>query len=392
MLDTCQRHQIALNLKKCTFLVPFGNLLGHVVCKQALIVDPAKIVVILNLEAPRSVKQLRTTLGHTSYYRKFIKSYAQITAPMEKLLKKDTTYCWNDDCKKSLDVFKEKMASTPILVFPKWNVEFHVHVDASCIALEVVLTQEGAEGMDHPIAFASEEPTNLEGGLPDAQLFAVRVGDGHFKDIIHFLTTGTAPKEYSVQQKKELVVRGTGFSIITEHLYKMGNDEILQRHVPEFERGQILAEAHGGPAGGHYVGHATTQNILRAGLWWPTLHQDSKAYCRACDICRRTGKPSRRDEMPLNPQMTLQPSEKWTINFVGPIKPQGKTGVRYIITATEYLTQWVEAQLVKDYTTATTAKFLFDNMLTRFGCPKILMSDRRTHFLNETISALTEEF
>ena len=44
-----------------------------------------------------------------------------------------------------------------------------------------------------------EEPTNLEEGLPNAQLFTVRVVDGHFEDIIHFLTTGTAPKEYSVQ-------------------------------------------------------------------------------------------------------------------------------------------------------------------------------------------------
>jgi hypothetical protein len=150
MLDTCRRHQIALNLKKCTFLVPFGNLLGHVVCKQGLMVDPAKIVVILNLEAPRSVKQLRATLGHTGYYRKFIKSYAQITAPMEKLLKKDVTYCWNDDCMKSLDVLKGKLASAPILVFPKWDVEFHVHVDASCIALGAVLTQEGAGGCGSP--------------------------------------------------------------------------------------------------------------------------------------------------------------------------------------------------------------------------------------------------
>jgi len=51
MLDTRRQHQIALNLKKCTFLVPFKNLLGHVVCKQALMVDLAKIVVILNLQA-----------------------------------------------------------------------------------------------------------------------------------------------------------------------------------------------------------------------------------------------------------------------------------------------------------------------------------------------------
>eukprot|EP00253_Pinus_taeda_P028495 PITA_28495 len=76
MLDTYCRHQIALNLKKCTFLVPFVNLLGHVVCKQGMMVDPAKIIVILNLQAPQSVKQLRATLGHMGYYRKVIKSYA----------------------------------------------------------------------------------------------------------------------------------------------------------------------------------------------------------------------------------------------------------------------------------------------------------------------------
>ena len=79
MLDTCQRYHITLNLKKCLFFVPFGILLGHVVCKQGIMVDPAKVTIIVNLEAPRSVKQLRATLGHTGYYQKFNKAYAQIT-------------------------------------------------------------------------------------------------------------------------------------------------------------------------------------------------------------------------------------------------------------------------------------------------------------------------
>jgi len=58
----------------------------------------------------------------------------------------------------------------------------------------------------------------------------------------------------------------------------------------------------------------------------------------------------------------------------------------------EYLTRWAKEKLVKDCMGAMVAKFLFEHVLTRFGCPRILMSDHGKHFLNETINALTEEF
>jgi hypothetical protein len=93
----------------------------------------------------------------------------------------------------------------------------------------------------------------------------------------------------------------------------MGPDEILRRCVMEAERPLILAEAHEGIAGGHYAGKATAEKVLRVGLWWPTLHRDAKDYYRACDVFQRVGKPSRRDEMPLAPQLTLQAFAKWAI-------------------------------------------------------------------------------
>jgi transposase InsO family protein len=69
-----------------------------------------------------------------------------------------------------------------------------------------------------------------------------------------------------------------------------------------------------------------------------------------------------------------------------------RLAVRYIITATKYLTIWEEATSVKDCSTETTTHFLFEQVITRFGCPRILMSDQGTHFINSTIKATTEEF
>ena len=97
--------------------------------------------------------------------------------------------------------------------------------------------------------------------------------------------------------------------------------------------------------------------------------------------------------MPLAPQITLQAFDKWAVDFVGPISPSGKrTGACYIITATCYLTRWVEVVPIKDCTAMTTTKFLFENVVTRFGCPKILLSDQGTHFVNKMIVELIAEF
>eukprot|EP00253_Pinus_taeda_P018892 PITA_18892 len=145
MFDRCRQLEISLNLKNFIFAVHFGMLLGHIVYKEGVCVDPAKVAEIMNMDLPISIKWLRSTLGHTEYYKRFIHNYALITAPMEKLLGKDERFMWLEERDATLNILKEKIASVLILLYPYWNKQFHVHIDVSGITLGTVLAQMGED-------------------------------------------------------------------------------------------------------------------------------------------------------------------------------------------------------------------------------------------------------
>lgn len=97
--------------------------------------------------------------------------------------------------------------------------------------------------------------------------------------------------------------------------------------------------------------------------------------------------------MSLTRVMTDQPFEKWKIDFVGPISPAAKyTQARYIIVATDYCTKWAEAKATRKANARSAAKFLHKQVISRFGCPLVIVSDRGTHFVNEVIAVLLPEF
>jgi len=78
---------------------------------------------------------------------------------------------------------------------------------------------------------------------------------------------------------------------------------------------------------------------------------------------------------------------------MGPIKPiANNIGNQYIIVAIDYTTKWIEAKALKDNTTKNRAKFIYENLITRFGCPTHFVNDQGSHFINKTIEVLIEEF
>ena len=97
--------------------------------------------------------------------------------------------------------------------------------------------------------------------------------------------------------------------------------------------------------------------------------------------------------MPLilvNPSFTFK---IWAIDFIGPFPILAKkTGARYTITAVEYVTKWAEAEPVDTCSSEIATKFIYENIITRFGCQLTLISDQGTHFINRTIKTLIGKF
>jgi hypothetical protein len=81
---------------------------------------------------------------------------------MENLLNKYCQFGWTDECQQSFDTLKQKMVTAPILFFPNWRKEFHVHIDASSISLGEVLAQLGEGEIDHPLTFSSIKLSTAE--------------------------------------------------------------------------------------------------------------------------------------------------------------------------------------------------------------------------------------
>lgn len=213
------------------------------------------------------------------------------------------------------------------------------------------------------------------------------------ESLVEFLSTKLFPENMSKLQQRYLQKHAQDFCLIADQIYHRGKDGSLRVCVLENEYVPILEHAHASVPGGHFSAEVTTKAIMRAGLWWPTLFQDAALYVKGCDVCQRTKAPIRRDEMPLRPMMGAQAFAKWGIDFVGPIHPAAMhTHAEYIIVATNYVTKWVEAKATIKNDARTTAKFLYEYVFTRYGLPIEIVSDRGTHFLNEVIEHLLEEF
>ena len=198
------------------------------------------------------------------------------------------------------------------------------------------------------------------------------------------------PAYFTKQQKQQLINQVRNYTIENELLYKKDRKDAtkLYRIIRKEELPAVLYMMHNDPTSGHFATDAMFHKI-KTRYYWPQYYDDIKKYVEACDSCQRRGQ-SKKNNL-LHPIPVHSPFYQIGIDFVGPL-PRTKRGKKYIIVAMDYLTKWPEARAVSEATADATAQFLYEQIICQHGCPQIILSDRGTHFNNNTIKALTEKF
>ena len=164
-----------------------------------------------------------------------------------------------------------------------------------------------------------------------------------YNDLKYYLTHGSSPNHLDARKKRALRLKFAQYQLIDGVLFRQNYDQVLLRCLEKDDAEHILIELHDGPAGGHFSGETTAHKILRAGYYWPTLFKDAHAHARKCEICQVNAGRERRPTFPFQPVMIENPFKQWGLDVVGEINPNSSKLHKYILTATDYFSKWIEA-------------------------------------------------
>ena len=142
-LQILRENQLYAKLSKCDFWLEQVSFLGHIISREGLAVDPAKIEAVVSWQSPKTVTQIRSFLGLAGYYRRFVKGFSIIAAPLTKLTRKGVPFVWTEQCEANFQELKIRLTTTPVLTLPTGTGGFVIFIDASGIGLGCVLMQEG---------------------------------------------------------------------------------------------------------------------------------------------------------------------------------------------------------------------------------------------------------
>jgi Reverse transcriptase (RNA-dependent DNA polymerase)/RNase H-like domain found in reverse transcriptase/Integrase zinc binding domain/Chromo (CHRromatin Organisation MOdifier) domain/gag-polyprotein putative aspartyl protease/Integrase core domain len=160
VLQLLRKEKLYAKLRKCTFMKPELKYLGHVVSKEGIKLDPGKVALVKDWPVPKSLKELKSFLGLGNWFRKFVRGYSSLVAPLNTLNRSDTQWSpdnWGPEQQHAFDALKHALTSEPVLVLPDTRKPFQVISDASVNGTGAILMQDGKVCAYHSKKFSRAE-------------------------------------------------------------------------------------------------------------------------------------------------------------------------------------------------------------------------------------------
>ena len=189
---------LKLNKEKCTWFSSSIKLLGHIVSSKGIEMDTEKVRAINEMPYCRNVKQVQQFLGLCGYYRKFVKDFAKIAAPLYELIKKKSVFNFDLACQVAFDKLKENLMKQPILRQPVPDRKFTLYTDASGFALGAILSQKDENGKEYVCGYISRllKGAEVHYGITEKECLAVVWAIKYYRIYLY----------------------GTKFEVITDHV------------------------------------------------------------------------------------------------------------------------------------------------------------------------------
>nr|GEW25841.1 reverse transcriptase domain-containing protein [Tanacetum cinerariifolium] len=234
--------------------------------------------------------------------------------------------------------------------------------------------------VDRPEDGAPDTPMeDREKAIDEKEILVVVEEEGHtwMTPVYEYLTEGVLTEE---KKKARTIRRKAGrYVVINEVLYKKSFLGPWLWCIGPLYANYVLREIHEGSCSMHAGPRSVVAKALRSSYFWPTMHADARNLIRECKDCQ-VHRP-----VPRNPQERLTPITspwsfyKWGIDIAGPFS-EGPAKVKFLIVAIDYFTKWIEARPVATITGTQVKKFVWDNIVCRFGLPGEIISDNGKQF------------
>nr|XP_023899446.1 uncharacterized protein LOC112011304 [Quercus suber] len=143
--------------------------------------------------------------------------------------------------------------------------------------------------------------------------------------------------------------------------------------------GELLAELHSGVCGGHVGGRSLAHRAMTQGFWWPQMQKDAAEYVLRCERCQKHAPLIHQPAGHLNPISSPWPFAQWGLDIIGPF-PRATGGRKFVLVAIDYFTKWAEAEALANIRDVEVKKFVWKNIITRFGVPNTIISDNGLQF------------